>query len=185
MAPASMNRIGSRVAAEVAFLSVNIDRFSDGAGGEFERAVIRHPGAVAIVPVDDERVLLVRQFRAPLNAMMLEIPAGKLDVDGEDRRPAAMRECEEETGMRPGSLEHLRTIHTTPGFTDERIDIFMATDLTEVGARPDGIEEQHAEIVSLTFAEVVEAMSDGSITDAKTLIGLADVLSRRARDGIQ
>ena len=65
----------------------------------------------------------------------------------------------------------------------DRIDIFVATDLTEVGAKPDGIEEHHAEIVSLTFSEVIEAMSDGSITDAKTLIGLADVLSRRAGDG--
>ena len=182
MSGSPMSRIGSRVAAEVAFLSVNIDRFSDGDGGEFERAVIRHPGAVAVVPVDDGRVVLVRQFRAPLNEVILEIPAGKLDVEGEDRRPAAIRECEEETGFRPGSLEHLRTIHTTPGFTDERIDIYMATDLTEVGASPDGIEEHHAEIVCLTFDEVIEAMSDGSITDAKTLIGLADVLSRRTGD---
>ncbi|MDF1595345.1 MAG: NUDIX hydrolase [Acidimicrobiia bacterium] len=171
---------GSHVVARVAFLSVELDRYRDHDGSEFERVVIRHPGAVAVVPIDDGHVIFVRQFRAPLGALMLEIPAGILDIENEPLEMAATRECEEETGYRPGRLEHLRTINTTPGFSDERIDLFLATDLTEVGARPDGIEERHAEIIRLSFAEVRSAIADGSITDAKTLIGLLEGMPRWA-----
>ena len=170
--------VGTRIAAQVAFLSVEVDTFRDPDGVEFDRVSVRHPGAVAVVPVLDGTVILLRQFRTPLRAMMLEIPAGKLDVDGESPLEAAGRECEEEIGYRPGNLEHLRTIHTTPGFSDERIELYLATDLTEVGTRPDGVEEHHSEIIHLTFAEVREAIAAEAITDAKTLIGLQDVLAR-------
>jgi ADP-ribose pyrophosphatase len=178
--PLPATLVGSRVVARVAFLSVEVDRFRDLSGDEFERVAIRHPGAVAVVPIDSGHVIFVRQFRAPLGAMMLEIPAGILDVENEPPEVAAARECEEETGYRPGRLEHLRSINTTPGFSDERIDLFLATDLTEVGAQPDGIEERHAEIIRLSFAEVRSAIADGSITDAKTLIGLFDGMQRWA-----
>ena len=133
-----------------------------------------------MVAVDGDHVVLVRQFRTPLRKMMLEIPAGKLDRTAESLEATAARECEEEVGFRPGKLEHLRTIHTTAGFSNERIDIFLATDLIHVGAQPDGIEERHAEVVRLTMEEVSIALTDGSITDAKTLIGLADVIQRKA-----
>ncbi|HSR44392.1 MAG TPA: NUDIX hydrolase [Acidimicrobiia bacterium] len=170
--------VGSRKAARFGFLSVEVETYRFDEGDEFERIVIRHPGAVAVVPVLDDGVVLMRQFRAPLRTMVLEIPAGKLDVDGEPPSRAAARECEEETGYRPGRIEYLRTIHTTPGFTDERIELFLATELVEVGARPQGAEEQHAEIIHMTFAELRSAMAAGSITDAKTLLALNDVLAR-------
>ena len=170
--------VGTRIAAQVAFLSVEVDTFRTVDGVEFDRVSVRHPGAVAIVPVLNGTVLLLRQFRTPLRAMMLEIPAGKLDVAGESPRAAAGRECEEEIGYRPGNLEHLRTIHTTPGFSDERIELYVATDLIEVGTQPDGVEEHHSEIVQLTFSEVRKAIAEEAITDAKTLIGLHDVLER-------
>ena len=155
-----------------------MDRFVTASGEEFERVNVRHPGAVAVVPVDVDQVLLVKQFRAPLRMMMVEIPAGKLDVDGESPEDAAARECEEETGYRPHRMELLRSIHTTVGFSNERIDIFLATELTHVGSQPDGVEERHASLLRMSFDEVQAAMNDGSITDAKTLIGLADALSR-------
>jgi ADP-ribose pyrophosphatase len=169
-------RIGTRTEAQVLFLTVEVDTFRDRRGIEFERVTVRHPGAVAIVPVLDDSIILLRQFRAPLQQLLLEIPAGKLDVEGEAPEAAAGRECEEEVGYRPGRLLHLRTIYTTPGFSDERIELYLATDLSEVGARPDGIEEHHAEIVRLRFAEVRSAMERGEITDAKTLIALEDAL---------
>jgi ADP-ribose pyrophosphatase len=170
-------RVGSRTVARVAFLTVDVDTFRDAHDHEFERVSVRHPGAVAVVPIDGNEVILIRQFRAPLGEMLLEIPAGKTDVDGEPRESTAVRECEEETGYRPGKLEHLRTIHTTPGFSDERIDLFVATELIHVGARPDGVEEHHAEIVRMKIDDVRKAIAEGRITDAKTLIGLQDVLS--------
>lgn len=171
-------RIGTRTEARVLFLTVDVDTFRDTRGIEFERVAVRHPGAVAIVPVLDDSIILLRQFRAPLQQLLLEIPAGKLDVEGETPESAAGRECEEEIGYRPGRLVHLRTIYTTPGFSDERIELYLATDLREVGARPDGIEEHYSEIVRLSFAEVRSVMERGEITDAKTLIALEDVLSR-------
>ena len=169
-------RIGTRTEARVLFLTVDVDTFLDTRGIEFERVAVRHPGAVAIVPVLDDSIILLRQFRAPLRQLLLEIPAGKLDVEGEAPATAAERECEEEIGYRPGRLAHLRTIYTTPGFSDERIELYLATDLTEVGSRPDGIEEHHLEIVQLSFADVRSVMERGEITDAKTLIALEDVL---------
>ncbi len=162
--------------AQVAFLSVEVDRYRDPDGVEFERAVVRHPGAVGVVPVIDGRVVLVRQFRAPLGTTLLEIPAGKLDVEGEDAAAAAARECEEEVGYRPGRLVHVRTINTSPGFSDERIEMYLATELLEVGVRPDGPEEHRAEVVELTFDRVRNLIAAGEITDAKTLIGLHDAM---------
>jgi len=167
--------------AEVAFLSVNLDTFRAGDGEEFERVVIRHPGAVAIVPILDDQVVLVRQFRAPIGTTLLEIPAGKLDVEGEPPELAAARECEEETGYRPGRLEYLRTIHTAPGFTDEQIHLYLALDLVHVGSSPVGVEERHAEVLAMSFDEVQKGIAVGSISDAKTLIGLHDALARHFR----
>lgn len=171
-------RIASRTEARVLFLSIDVDTFRDTRGIEFERVSVRHPGAVAIVPVIDGSIVLMRQFRAPIRQIVLEIPAGKLDIEGEVPEVAAARECEEETGYRPRRLEHLRTIYTTPGFSDEKIELYLGTDLEEVGARPTGVEEHHAEIVRMSFTEVRSAMADGRITDAKTLIALQDALCK-------
>ncbi len=168
--------IGSSTVAQVAFLSLELDRYRYPDGTEFERVAVRHPGAVGVVPVLGDRIVLVRQFRAPLGATLLEIPAGKLDVEGEDPAAAAARECEEEVGYRPGRLTHVRTVHTTPGFSDERIEIYLASDLVEVGVRPDGPEEHRAEVVEVTFAEVQALIASGGISDAKTLIGLQDAM---------
>ncbi len=141
-------------------------------GQRFLRDVVRHPGAVSVVAVDGDEVLLVKQYRAPIDADLLEIPAGKLDIAGEDRAVAAARELAEEVGMQAASLEPLIDLYHSPGFCDERQWIYLATDLTPVPMARDGLEEESMEIVRLTTADTVAAVLDGRITDAKSMVGL-------------
>src|SRR6266513_4205984 len=113
-------------------LDVDVVRYPDGSAGELE--MIRHPGASAIVPFlsdpagEDPQVLLIRQYRYAAGGYLYEVPAGRLDA-GEDPKTCAARELREETGCTAAAIEHLTTIYTTPGFTDERIHLFMATGL--------------------------------------------------------
>lgn len=142
-------------------------------GGErFQRDIVRHPGAVSVVPVDGDDIVLVRQYRAPVDALLLEIPAGKRDVEGEDPAVTARRELAEEIGMAPGSLEFLVEIHHSPGFCDELQQIYLATDLTPVDQALDGIEEQHLTIERLPVDAAIRACTDGTITDAKSIVGI-------------
>jgi ADP-ribose pyrophosphatase len=150
-----------------------------GPGGDaIVRVVVRHPGAVGIVALDGADVVLLRQYRAPLDREILEIPAGKLDVVGEDQAAAAERELAEEVGL-AGRLQHLVTIDTTPGFCDERIVIFLATELRSVPSAPHGAEERQATVVRMGLAAAIEAVMAGSITDAKTIAGLFAAAHRR------
>lgn len=159
-------------------------RFRAPDGTEMARDVVRHPGAVSVVPLlDDDQVVLLRQFRAPFASDMLEIPAGKLDVAGEDLEVAARRELGEEVGLAAGSLELLARFHNSVGFSDEESHIFLATDLTEVQRDRQGPEEQVMVEERLALSDVPEAMADGLITDAKTVIGLMSALRRRGRSG--
>jgi 8-oxo-dGDP phosphatase len=150
-------------------------------GSRFTRDVVRHPGAVSVVPVDGDDVLLVRQYRAPVDVMMLEIPAGKRDVHGEDPAVTAARELAEEVGAAAGSLELLVSMHHSPGFCDELQLIYLATDLTEVPQALDGIEEEHLTIERLSFDEALAACFDGTITDAKSIVGLLAAARRLER----
>jgi ADP-ribose pyrophosphatase len=138
--------------------------------------LVDHPGAAAIVPIDGEgRVLLVRQYRhAADRTWMLEVPAGKLDP-GEEAAVGAARECEEETGFRPGRLVPLGGIWTTPGFTGEWIDLFLATEL--VAGRQDLQEDESLSVERLPFAEALRLGLDGGIDDGKSIAAL----SRAAR----
>jgi len=159
-------------------------------GMEIERDVIRHPGAVAVVALtsdEPERVLMLRQFRASVGTEILEIPAGTLDVDGEDPLEAASRELEEEAGVRPGRIELLGEMLNSPGVSDQRTRIYLARELVASGARPAGVEERHMEVVALTWDEVGEAIADGSLVDAQSQIGLmlAMAVLGRQRRGTQ
>ena len=148
-------------------------------GKTFERDIIHHPGAVAAVPIDGDDIILVRQYRAALDAMMLEIPAGLRDVDGEPPDETAQRELIEEVGLRAGSLELLTTVHNTVGYCDESITIYLATDLTPVERElTDSPEEQAMEIVQMPLEQAEAMIRSGELTDAKTIIG---VLSARQR----
>ncbi len=132
--------------------------------------VIRHPGASAVVPIlADGRVLLIRQYRYAAGGFILEVPAGKLDP-GEEPEHCARRELEEETGLRAQRIEALGSILTTPGFTDERIHLFAAFDLLEV---PQALEANEIiELVPTPFAEALDLIWSGEMTDAKSVVAL-------------
>ncbi len=132
------------------------------------REIARHMGASAVVPVDAEgNVWLVKQFRAPINRVLLEVPAGKLDYKGEDRLDAAKRELKEETGLTAGSWTHLTDIVTTPGFTDELISLYLARDLSTGDSHPD--EDEFLNVVRMPLAELVEMIARGEVPDSKTV----------------
>ncbi|HKZ75772.1 MAG TPA: NUDIX hydrolase, partial [Actinomycetota bacterium] len=136
-------------------------------GHDYE--VVRHPGAAAVLPVTPHGdVLLVRQFRPALRQVLVEIPAGLLDVNGEDPLTCAARELFEETGYRHTSLEFVGGIYTSAGFTDEYIHLFLAR--TE--AEPVGIPETGIELLRKPFEEMVGAARAGRVRDAKTALAL-------------
>lgn len=148
-------------------------------GRKATRDIVRHPGAVAIVALTDEgRICLVRQYRASLGRVTVEIPAGKLDP-GEDPLDCAMRELREETGMRAERMAFLTTIATAVGFCDELIHIYMATGLTFDESSPDADEFINVDLVELP--EFIDAVLDGQIEDAKTVVGalICDAISHR------
>jgi ADP-ribose pyrophosphatase len=135
-----------------------------------EREVVRHPGACAIVAVTPAQdVLLVRQFREAVRRELLEIPAGIRDVEGESAPSCAARELMEETGYRASSIEPLGSILTSPGFADERIDLFLARTGEGPGAMA---EEEGVEVVKLPYRVALAAIDDGRIEDAKTIAAL-------------
>lgn len=164
--------LGSRTIAEEAFLRLDRATVLTPDGTSIKRVVVAHPGAVAVVPIIDDDVIMIEQHRAPVGRPLVEIPAGKLDIPGEDRRDTAERELEEEIGFTPGRLVHLIDLLTTPGFSDECITIYLATDLEAVPARPVGAEEHHARLVRMRLEEAVQQVRRGVISDAKTVAGL-------------
>jgi ADP-ribose pyrophosphatase len=163
----------SQVAFSGRVLEVVVDTVRLPDGRETTWEVVRHPGASAVVPVAaDGRVLLVRQGRHTVAARLLEIPAGKLDVEGEDPRACAHRELEEETGYRCRTLHPLGSFLSSPGFSDERIHLFLATGLELVG-RPAGTDEgEDIAVEWMALPDAVAAVRSGVIEDAKTALGL-------------
>ena len=140
-------------------------------GKHAKREVAMHVGASAVLPVDEEKnVYLVRQFRAPIDQVLLEIPAGKLDSVDEDRLLAAKRELKEETGLDAEDWVHLTDTFTTPGFSNERISLYLARDLKFGESRPD--EDDFLNVIKLPFEEAFAMVMRGEIRDAKTQIAL-------------
>jgi len=161
---------------------VNLDRdtvrFPDGSSGQLE--MLRHPGASAVVPflddprAPDPRVLLIRQFRHAANGFIWEVPAGRLDAD-ETPEACARRELEEETGMRARTVEALTTIYTTPGFTDERIHLFLAQGLEPGAERREA--DEFMELRELSWSAALELIRIGEVQDGKTLASLLFIQS--------
>ena len=142
-------------------------------GRRFTRDIVHHPGAVSVVAVhDDGRAVLVRQFRAPVDMEVLEVPAGKRDVEGEDPAVTATRELAEEVGLEAEHVELLLQFYNSPGFCDEHSFIYLATGLVECATAPVGIEEEAMEIVSVPLDDVPGLIAAGELVDAKSIIGL-------------
>jgi ADP-ribose pyrophosphatase len=157
--------IGSRSAFEGNVLRLEIEEWH----GYPPYEVIRHPGAAAVLPVmPSDEVLLVKQFRPAVRRTLTEIPAGLLDVEGEDALTCASRELFEETGFRHRTIEFLGGYYSSPGFTDEYVHLFWAR--TE--AEPEGEPEEGIEVVRMPFATMADAARGGRVRDVKTAVAL-------------
>ena len=179
----SVGKVGGRRAYTGRIINLDVDtvRFPNGSTGELE--MIRHPGASAVVPFvsdpagDDPQLLLILQYRYAADGYLYEIPAGRLEP-GEDPAECARRELQEETGCRAERVEPLFTMYTTPGFTDEKIHLFMAVGLT-MGATGREADE-FMTIETVTLSRALEMIERGEIQDAKTALGLLYAAGFRA-----
>jgi ADP-ribose pyrophosphatase len=168
-------RVSSRrvYTGRVLNLDVDVVRFPDGSTGELE--MIRHPGASAVVPFlsdpagENPQVLLLKQYRYAAERYLYEVPAGRLDP-GEAPAACARRELREETGCEAERVEHLLTIYTTPGFTDERIHLFMAVGITHGTAAREA--DEFIETETMPLSRALTLIQQGEIQDAKTALGL-------------
>ena len=151
----------------------------EGPGGSvFEREIVRHPGAVAVVPVTSNgAVLLVRQFRTPVGGALLEIPAGTRDVEGEAPEETALRELAEEVGVKAGRIVELGRFWNSPGFCDEETILYLATELEACEPHRSGIEEQNLEVLEVPLEEVEGALARDGTLDMQTVVGV--MLARR------
>jgi ADP-ribose pyrophosphatase len=181
--PVQPGQISSRRIHTGKIISLNADtvRFPDGSIGEMD--MVRHPGASAIVPFlgdprgADPQLLLLKQYRYAADGYLYEIPAGRLDA-GEDPHHCAVRELKEETGCTADKVEFLLTMFTTPGFTDERIHLFMASGLKS------GEHEREADefitVETVTLSKALEMIERGEIKDSKTALGILFAAGFRA-----
>jgi 8-oxo-dGTP pyrophosphatase MutT (NUDIX family) len=164
-----MERIGGEVVWEGRIGKVRVDRFRYEDGEEAEREIVEHPGAVGVVAHDGESLYLVRQPREPVNdPALLELPAGKLDEEGEAPLDTAKRELAEEIGKGARSWQHITSFFTSPGFTDEECHLFIATELYDADAAAE--ENERIEIVEAPLSDLDSVIRD--CRDSKTLVGL-------------
>jgi 8-oxo-dGTP pyrophosphatase MutT (NUDIX family) len=172
---APFERIGSETAYEGKLVEVRTERFRHADGGEATREIVAHDGAVGILAYDDKHVWLVRQPREAVGEITLEIPAGKLDAPGETSLETAQRELAEEIGKAAEHWEQLDWFYTSAGFTNEKVELFAATGLSD--DRADSGEEERIEIVAWPLADLEGAIAQ--TRDAKTKIALLELARRR------
>jgi ADP-ribose pyrophosphatase len=172
-------KLGEQPAWSGTLVAAAIGTFEDPDGNTFERDVVHHPGAVVVVPVTEEgEVILVRQYRAAVDRELLELPAGKRDVQDEPVEVTAHRELEEEVGMKAGSMVALAEFYNSPGFCDEHSFLFLATDLTACATSFQGVEEGHMTIERVPLDTVPALVASRALVDAKSIIGLYLALDR-------
>lgn len=178
-------RIRSEIVYRGGYLTLRLDTIEDARGQRQQREVIEHPGAVAIVAIDRGAVLFVRQFRTAVGRLCLEIPAGTLDraPDGlrEDPMAAAPRELGEETGFRAGSWRRLGHFFTAPGFADEDMHLFLATDLTAIPDYTGPETDERIQLSRVPWTDALAMADGGEFDDAKTMLALycVDRVARR------
>ncbi|MFL5827582.1 MAG: NUDIX hydrolase [Thermoleophilaceae bacterium] len=164
-----LERIGAEEVWQGKVAAVRIERFRDENGEEYSREVVSHPGAVGVVAHDGESLYLVRQPREAVGEdALLELPAGKLDEEGEGPLDTAKRELAEEIGKGANTWQHLTTFYSSPGFSDEEVHVYLATDLYDQQAEP--AEDERIEIETVPLTDLDRVIRENR--DAKTLVGL-------------
>lgn len=162
--------LDSRLAFEGSFLRLYVDTVKSADGHVGTREYLRHPGAVMIVPLlPDGQVVLEKQFRYPMKRPMVEFPAGKIDA-GESPLACAQRELLEETGYRAARWSYLGGLHNAIAYCDEKIEMFLAEDLTHEGATLDAGET--LEVFTTSWQQLLQCVREGSVTDVKTMLGV-------------
>lgn len=170
-----MNFTEQKINSELKYQGSVVDVYHDTVqlpnGKTAQRDVVRHCEAVVVLPVlPSGDIVFVEQYRYPLAEVMLELPAGKMDVASEDAESCAHRELQEETGYKAGEIEYLGRLATTPGFCDEIIHVFKATQLSDSVACPD--EDEFVRVKKLSVCELRKAVKDGVLYDSKTITAL-------------
>ena len=150
-------------------ISLQVDQVTLPNGGTASREIVKHPGAVAVIPLLGDKMIVVEQYRKPLEKSQVEIPAGKLD-SGEEPMKAALRELEEETGFRTDNIRLVSSFYTSPGFADEIIHLYIAEDLVKGAANPD--EDEFLDCEAITLEQAQQYMREGRIGDAKTIMAI-------------
>jgi 8-oxo-dGTP pyrophosphatase MutT (NUDIX family) len=164
-------KTGSETVYEGGFFTVTRDRFRHEDGEEVSRDIVHHPGAVGVVVLDGDSLWFVRQPREAIGSPdFLEIPAGKLDEEGESPLETAKRELAEEIGKRAAEWESLGAFHTSPGFTDEQVHLFLATGITDVDERPAVEHDERIDVEIRPLADLDAILAETQ--DSKTLIAL-------------
>ena len=173
-------RTQSEIVYEGGFFTVLKEKFRHEDGEEVARDIVRHTGAVGVVVLDGDRLWFVRQPREAIGIPdFLEIPAGKLDEEGESPLDTAKRELAEEIGKQAAEWEPLGSFYTSPGFTDEQVHLFLATGLSDVDERPEVHENERIDVDVRPLAELEQLIAES--TDSKTIIGLARLQAKLAR----
>ncbi|MCG0275001.1 MAG: NUDIX hydrolase [Thermosediminibacteraceae bacterium] len=151
-------------------LKLRVDEVKLPNGKVSTREIVEHPGAVAIVPIDDdENVIMIKQYRKPVEEVLLEIPAGKLEKN-EDIKTCAQRELLEETGFKAEKLLHIIDFYTTPGFSNEKMSLFLGQNLKKAQGKAD--EDEFIKIEKIPLSKALKMVHNGEIKDAKTIVGL-------------
>jgi ADP-ribose pyrophosphatase len=164
-----MKTVSSKEVYRSPVFRITEDEAVDGTGFRIKRAIIRHNGSAVMMAVDEKkRVLLVRQYRLPAGQYMWELPAGKID-DGEKAAQAAKRELIEETGVRAKKWKKLAEFYPSPGYGQEKMTVFLATEISQGDAQP--MEDERIETRWFTKKELKEAIRKNDIIDAKTIVG--------------
>lgn len=181
--------LGERERFAGGFLRLVTGTFVGPDGFIFDRDIVRHPGAVVIAAVEEDgrHVLCIRQFRAAVNDVLLELPAGKLDVAEEPIADCAARELAEEVGVEAATLTQLCSYYNSPGFADERSTLFLAEGLTPCERSAQGVEEHNIEIERVDLRTLDEMIATGRIVNGNTILGLlmAREELRRRRRGVR
>lgn len=153
-------------------ISLQVDDVQLPDGKQAKRELIKHPGAVCVIAVTNEKkIILVEQYRKALERPLVEVPAGKLEP-GEEPSLCAARELEEETGYRPGSIKHIQSFYTSPGFADELVHVFLAEQLEKVEDGLAADEDEFVELLEVSIEEAEQLAKESRIYDAKTLWAL-------------